>query len=310
MGGKLTTILLLALGGSTMPAAAASVTIPPSADTTLIEIAPTNNNGAQAWILAGKIQNDVYRNRALLRFDFTNLPPDARILSVALNIEVKRVPDEPPANSTFGLRRMLRPWSEGNKFANPDPNANPREPPGQGRPATAGDSTWLCAFFPTNEWSVPGGAEGLDFSSTESSFQLIGGLGPYRFESTPELVADVQEWVNQPGSNNGWMLLSNDEVTILTARRFASREDPDAHPTLEIEYAAPLIIESATRIGDQFALTFTAWLGQSYSVEFRDNLTAGQWHTLTNLGPTTTTIQYFVTDTIVEPQRFYRVTAY
>ena len=306
MGGKLTTILLLALGWSAMPAGAASVTNPPSADTTLIEIAPTNNNGAQAWILAGKIQNDVFRNRALVKFDFTNLPTNALILSVAFNIEVTRVPDEPPANSTFGLRRMLRPWGEGNKFA----TGAVDQPPGQGRPASAGEATWLCAFFPTNEWTEPGGASGVDFSSEESSFQFVGGLGSYRFESTPQLVADVQDWVNQPESNHGWMLLSNDEVTIFTARRFASREDPDAHPTLEIEYTAPLVIESATRLGDQFALTFTAWQGQSCSVEFRDNLLTGQWQTLTNLGLATTPTQHSVTDAITGPQRFYRITAY
>lgn len=283
---------------------AASVAIAPSADTTLIEIAPTNNNGAQAWVLSGKIQNDFYRMRGLFKFDLTTLPTNALIQSVAFNIEVTRVPDEPPVNSTFGLRRMLRPWGEGDKAA------TGLNPPGQGRPATAGDATWLYAFFPTNEWSAPGGAEGLDFSGTESSFEFIGGIGTYRFPATPELVADVQDWVENPESNFGWMLLSNDEVTILTARRFASREDPDAHPTLEIEYVPPLHIESAGRVGNQFTLTFTAWPGQSYAVEFRDSLMTGPWQTLTNLGLATIPTQHSVTDPVVEPQRFYRVAAY
>jgi hypothetical protein len=244
----------------------------------------------------------------LIKFDFTSFPKNALIQSVAFNTEVNRVPDEPPANSTFGLRRMLRPWGEGDKFA--DPNASPPEPPGHGRPATLGDATWLCAFFPTNEWSAPGGAEGLDFSSVESSFQFVVGLGPYRFESTPELVDDVQGWVNHPESNFGWMLLSNDEVTILTARRFASREDPDAHPTLEVEFFVPPHIEAMSQSNGQFSLTFTAWEGQAYAVEYRDSFTAGAWQTLTNLGPVAETSSFQLTEPVVQPQRFYRVTAY
>ena len=254
-------------------------------------------------MLAGRIQNN-YINRALFKFDFSNLPANALILSVALNIEVTRVPGEPPVDSTFGLHRMLRPWGEGTKAA------TGMDPPGQGRPATAGEATWLCAFFPTNEWSLPGGATGADFSSAESSFQFIGGLGPYRFESTPELVADVQDWVDHPESNYGWMLICNDEETIFTARRFASREDPDAHPTLEIEYVAPLQIESAGLVGDQFALTFIASPGQNYAVEYRDNLTSGAWQTLTNLGMVASPVRFSITDDLVPPHRFYRVTSY
>ncbi|MCL4787073.1 MAG: hypothetical protein KJ070_09820 [Verrucomicrobia bacterium] len=307
MGGVLK-IIVLAIGLGALRAVAASITNVPSADTSLIEIAPTNNNGAQAWFLAGKIQNDRYKNRALIKFDFTNLPSNALIESVALNVEVTRVPDEPPVNSTFGLRRMLRPWGEGDKAANPF--AIPPEPPGQGRPATAGEATWLCAFFPTNEWSAPGGAEGVDFSAVESSFEFIGGLGPYRFPSTPELVADVQDWIHDPQVNHGWMLLSNDEVTILTARRFASREDPDAHPTLEIEYTAVPVIESARHANDQFQLTFTAWPGQTCVVEYRDSLTQGSWQTLTNLESTTVPTRYSITDPPMNPQRFYRVVSF
>jgi len=304
LGGRFKAILLLALGWFATRAEAVFVTNLPSADTTLIEIAPTNNNGGQAWVLAGKIQNDFYRMRALFKFDFTSLPTNALILSVAFNIDVTRVPDEPPVNSTFGLRRMLRPWGEGDKAA------TGLNPPGQGRPASAGDATWLCAYFPTNEWFAPGGAEGQDYSSTESSFEFIGGIGSYRFPSTPELVSDVQDWVNAPDSNHGWMLLSMDEITILTARRFASREDPDAHPALEVEFFAPPQIESVGRTGDQFALRFTAWSGQSYAVEFSDSVASGEWQTLTNLGLATATTQHLVTDPVTQPKRYYRVTAY
>src|SRR6185295_11004379 len=184
LGGAANRILFLAVCVCALRAGAVSLTLIPSADTSLIEIAPTNNNGGQAWLLSGKIQNDVYRVRALMKFDFSTLPTNATVLAAALKVEVTRQPGDGLANSPFGLHRMLRPWGEGNKVAT--------TVPGQGLPATDGEATWRHAFFPTNEWTIPGAASGVDFSDIESSFQFVYGTGqsPYRFESTPELVAD------------------------------------------------------------------------------------------------------------------------
>lgn len=278
-----------------------SVSIIPSADTTLIGIAPTNNNGAQPWVLCGRIQIN-YVNRGLFKFDLTWLPTNAVIRSAAVTLEVIKVPDEPPENSTFGLHRMLRPWGEGDNVAGMFP--------GQGSPANAGEATYLCAFFPTNYWSAPGAAEGLDFSSVESSFQMIAGLGTYQFEFTPELADDVQGWVNNPDSNFGWLLKCNREETIFTARRFASRENLGAPPQLEIDYVVPPNIESTQRAGNQFRLSFTPWTGESYTVQYRDSLTSGSWQTLTNLGTVTNAAPVIVFDTVALPQRFYRVVGY
>jgi len=291
------------MGLAAAPAGAALVTNVPSADTSLIEIAPTNNNGAQAWVLAGRIQNDNYRNRGLFKFDFSNLPTNTQIRSATAVFQVTRVPADEPANASFGLHRMLRPWGEGNKFAALG------QPPGHGRPATAGEATWRCAFHPTNDWSVPGGAADVDFSSVESSFQSIGDLGTYRFEPTPELIADVQDWVNHPESNFGWMLLCNAEDTPWNARRFGSREDPEAYPTLEIDYLIPPRIDSFTRSGNQSHLTFTTAPGNYYLVEFLDSFASGHWQTLTNLGLATNAASISVPDLTPAAGRFYRVAA-
>lgn len=295
---------MLALSFWVLRAGAASLTFIPSADTALIEIAPTNNSGGQAWLLSGKIQNDVYRDRALMKFDFSALPTNAIVLSAVVTLEVTRQPGDGLANAPFGLHRMLRPWGEGDKVAT--------TVPGQGLPATAGEATWRHAFFPTNEWTVPGGAAGLDFSDIESSFQFIYGVGqsPYRFESTPELVADVQSWVNSPQSNYGWMLLCDDEATIFTARRFGSREDPDAPPRLDIEFIVPPYVAASGRANDLFHLSFTTWPGQSYAVEFRDSFATGTWQTLTNLEPATNATPVSITDPVSGPQRFYRVLSF
>jgi hypothetical protein len=306
LAGTFKRILLLAIGGFAFRAGAASLTLDAVADTSLLEVAPSNNNGGQAFVISGAIQNppaDPNRTRALYRFDLTYLPTNTRIESVALELTVTKQPGDGLVNSAFGLHRMLRSWGEGNKEALTNP--------GQGLQATAGEATWLHRFFPTNPWATPGGEPDVDFVSSESAFQLIYGAGDsYRFESTPELVADVQQWVNDPASNFGWMLNSDDEGTPFTARHFGSREDASAHPNLEIQFFVPPRIESAQRVGGEFQLSFTTWPGQSYEVEFRDALATGVWQSLTNTGLATNITQRSIADPIIAPQRFYRVVAF
>ncbi len=295
-------ILLLALGGGVFRAGAVSITNSSSADTSLLEIEPSHNNGGQASVISGHIQNP-FRTRGLYQFDLTSLPTNTLIQSVVLELTVTAEPGDGLANAAFGLHRMLRPWGEGDKVA--------VARPGQGEPATAGEATWSHSFYPTNAWTAPGGAADVDFVSSESSFQFIYGTGEaYRFESTPELVADVQAWVNDPPANFGWMLICDDEPTPFTARHFGSREDQGAHPNLEIQFLVPPRIDSAQRVGSEFQLRFTTWPGQSYAVEFHTIRADSPWHLLTNTGLATNVSQRVVADPIVAPQRFYRVVAF
>lgn len=279
---------------------ALSVTNFPVADTTLMEVAPDHNNGGQAWVLAGRTQNGPH-NRALYRFGFSNLPGNAIIQSAVLQLEVTRQPnDASSVNSPFSLHRMLKPWGEGTNVA----VANP----GQGTPATPGEATWTHGFYPTNAWAAPGGAAGIDYLSGGSSFQFIYGsdLSPYRFENTPEMVDDAQEWVSHPEKNFGWILIGDDD-TIFTARRFNSREDTNAQPALEITFILPAQLDRAQKIGNQFNLSFVALPGQSYTIEFRNSFSTGTWQTLADAGYFTQTNRVLVVDTVVATQRFYRV---
>jgi hypothetical protein len=301
--GNLTKIFfLLALAFFAVRAGAVSVTNNSVADTSLLEFAPSNNNGGQAFVISGHIQNPG-RARGLYQFNLTGLPTNAVILSVVLELTVTRQPGDGLANSAFSVHRMSRSWGEGNKIA--------IHVPGQGLAAGAGEATWLCAFHPTNAWTSPGGEPDVDFVSSESSFQSINVAGEsYRFESTPELVGDVQAWVSNPSSNFGWMLICDDEATPFTARHFGSREDPGAHPNLEIQYLVPPHIDSAQRTGNQFNLTFTTRPGQTYTVEFRASSSSGVWQTLTNLGLATNVTPVLITDTVIASQRFYRVVSF
>jgi len=272
----------------------------PVADTSLLEVAPTNNLGGFPGMNAGTTQ-EYKKTRALLRFDFSSLPTNTVVLSATLQIEVTRQPDEPPNNTTFGLHRMLRPWGEGNK--------HPATQPGKGLPASPGEATWICAFHPTNAWTVPGGAPDVDFSSIESSSQFIYGTGdsPYRFETTPELVADVIAWVKSPASNFGWMLLCNEESVNFTARRFSTREDTvNSPPFLELQCLVPPRIDSIQRTGNQCNLSFVARTGQCYRIQYRDSF-ASNWQSLTTISPFAEDTNILCVDIASAPQRFYRL---
>lgn len=205
------------------------VTLNPSADTALHEYFPGNNLGAQAWLTAGTTQNGP-RTRGLMQFDLTGvIPLGAIINSVTLTLEVTRTPIDGDAPSNFLLHRMLVDWAEGTGSGNP---------PTLGRAALPGETTWNERRAGAAPWGAPGGLAGVDYAAAWSGQQFIYGenFSPYTFASTPGLVADAQRWLDQPASNFGWMMLTQDESANFSARRFASREDPFRAPILEIDF--------------------------------------------------------------------------
>lgn len=64
----------------------------------------------------------------------------------------------------------------------------------------------------------------------------MGGAGYYVWQS-PEMIADVQAWLDNPAANFGWLLRGN-ESAASTAKRFATREElePTFRPLLHVEY--------------------------------------------------------------------------
>lgn len=206
------------------------ITLQPTADTTLFEVAPDNALGGADFFNAGTAANSS-RNRALLYFDLTGLiPPGAQITSVLLSMDVVRQPRADPESSLFSLRRVLSSWGEGSTYQEDPLN------PGKGGPAQAGDATWNYRSYNDTAWSTPGGEAGGDFSTEISSTTIVYGLGDLvLFENTPRLVSDVEHWVEHPELNFGWMLKTETEAQRRTARSFASRESGFG-PTLSIDY--------------------------------------------------------------------------
>ena len=99
-------------------------------------------------------------------------------------------------------------WGEGNS------NAGGQE--GIGITPQANDATWVHRFFNTSTWVTRGG----DFNPTPSASINVANVGTYTWTSS-ELVADVQNWLNNSSSNFGWIILGN-ETSTHTAKRFAS----------------------------------------------------------------------------------------
>ena len=97
-------------------------------------------------------------------------------------------------------------------------------------PPSAGDATWIHSEFPNAFWNTPGG----DFEPTPLATTSVGTTGEYFQWNSPELAASVQDWLDNPSQNFGWMLLGDE--TVISAKRFDSRENtnPATRPTLTV----------------------------------------------------------------------------
>lgn len=213
---------------STPSARADVVTLLPGADATLVEVAPGNSLGGADFFNAGTAGANGLRNRALMSFALGGaIPPGSIITSVSLTLEVTRFPDPGAQSSLFFLRRMLQSWGEGAQV--------PEGGPGLGAPALPGDATWLSRFAGGPAWAAPGGLAGVDFVDAPSAGAFLSAGDPLNFETSPQLVADVQYWVDNPSENFGWILMTEDESVQKSARSFASRESGFG-PMLVIEF--------------------------------------------------------------------------
>ena len=221
------------------------ITIGPSKDNTLYQSDTGSlSNGAGPSFFVGTTAGSLIR-RGVIAFDIAgSVPAGATINTVALRLNMSMTL---AAAQPVELHRLLADWGEGTSVA---PGGG-----GGGAPATTNDATWIHRFFNTVTWTNPGG----DFSPSVSARTTVGAPGSYVWGSTPEMVADVQGWLNNPGSNFGWLLLGN-EATSQTAKRFDSKENPtpSSRPTLTIDYtAAPDTLRVTSFAGSPNGFTAT-----------------------------------------------------
>ena len=250
-----------------------SLSLKPAADTTLFETTPDNNLGGAPTLVAGTTAQG-FRSRALVQFDFTQLPPGVVVSSASLRVQVVKASTLGGKASDFELHRVLDAWGEGDKSGS------------NGALAGQGEATWRMRFAPNTAWSSPGGAASVDFDSAPGATSHIDTPGSYTFESSPALVADIQFWVDHPTANFGWLLQTAAEQTAQTARRFGSREDPDNAPIFTVEFVPASVSIRFSSISLTGTNVLLSWTGPAvnYQVQATSDLGSTNW---TAFGPTT-----------------------
>jgi hypothetical protein len=224
----LAVILLSALEfAAYMSASAGIANIMPSKDNTLYEYDPAegdHSNGAGFHFFAGENAQGELR-RGVIAFDVAGaIPAGSTITAVTLTLNMSMTPTD---EKTVELHKLLADWGEGTSHA---PMGE-----GDGAPATPNDATWRHRFFDTIFWTTEGG----DFSSVVSASQSVGSVGQYMWSSA-QMVGDVQEWLDNPVSNFGWLVLG-DESGVATSKRFDTRESASP-PMLTIQFTAPRVL--------------------------------------------------------------------
>ena len=204
-------------------ASAVVLDLPASLDNTMYSEDGTAANGVGEFAFTGQTK-DGFNRRALIAFDIAGaIPAGATINTVSLTLRYSRT-----KNNTLratNLHRVSLAWGEGNSNASQGGE-------GQGAPAANGDATWTHRVYATNLWSSPGG----DFALTASATTQVGGNGTYVW-SAAQMATDVQNWLDNPASNFGWVVIGN-ETTPESAKRFDSRQNTTANnrPVLTVDY--------------------------------------------------------------------------
>lgn len=184
-------------------------------------------NGAGTRLFVGRVAatGSYGRRRALIKWDIAgSIPAGSRILAVKLDLWVDISSAFLPQNTL--AHRVLQDWSEG--------TVAPPRGGGMGAPATAGSTTWLHTNYPSQFWNNAGG----DFAATSSFTFDMPNTGAILTEPLAGLIADVQDMLDNPASNYGW-LFKTPEVQTTTARAMLTREALGLRPKLHITYLTP-----------------------------------------------------------------------
>lgn len=194
----------------------AAISINPTQDNSIYS--ESNNSNALGALYAGKTNGSGVR-RALFQFDIAGSVPAGSVIdSVSLDLTQTKI--GPAGTATFELHPLLAAWGEGTSSGT-----------GAGGSPTAGDATWNFRLYNTNSWTSAGG----DFGATSGTATFGTSNIVYTFGSQAGLVTDVQNWLDSPGSNFGWILRAANESTT-TARELGSSEDAGQEPILTINY--------------------------------------------------------------------------
>jgi hypothetical protein len=216
---------------------AATITIGASRDGTIYFNHTDRGSGGGNALISGTNGQDDPR-RALIAFDIAgHVPAGAKIRRATMSLVLGALPTEPSAMSLIETHRILADWGEGTTQQQAPANDS-LGGTGQGAPAANGDVTWSSRFWGGSPipWNTPGG----DFAASASSAAAVGQAIDVRYTwpSTAATVGDVQNWLDDPAMNFGWMLVNGDESSMSTFRVFFSRHVATAmlRPELTVDY--------------------------------------------------------------------------
>ncbi|HEX5445037.1 MAG TPA: DNRLRE domain-containing protein [Pirellulales bacterium] len=230
--------VLLAILSFAPRALGGQVILTPAKDNTLIQRSDPGSqlSNGQGDIFVGRTNQDgqgtatISIRRGLVQFDVAgNIPAGATITSATLTmVDVMGL----NGDRTVELHRVLADWGEGASFQNG----------GMGAASQAPDASWLYNFYNTSSWTTPGG----DFSNAVSASTTLydasapgpifpsGSSFSWSSATDPQMIADVQDWLDSPASNFGW-LLRGDESAGKTIKRLAGGESATP-PVLVINF--------------------------------------------------------------------------
>lgn len=206
---------------------ASTVQLFASHDNTIYDVTTGDqSNGSGEFIVVGGAAGTAVARRGLLSFDIAsaNIPDGSTVLDVVLSMNLAQSIGGP---ATVGVHRLLKAWGE----AGSNPSADEIE----GAPAQPLDATWLFSRFDSAAWGNPGG----DFAGSSAAAPMTS-PGVYEWVGGG-LIADVQDWLEHPDSNFGWLLKGTEAAGNI--QLFNSRDGLGSvyHPTLEITYEPPVL---------------------------------------------------------------------
>jgi len=226
---------------------ASQVEIGAEQDATLLggSDATTNNSLADPGIFAGT-DGEGNPKRGLIEFNVAAaVPAGATITGVQLQLTLGQVAGSGGGSSggtngpeTISLYDESQAWGQPTNFA----GATSFGGTGHGSAPDTGDATWNYSFYDTTPWTVTGG----DWTSSlpdVADASVTGTLTAFTWSSAA-MVTDVQNWLNNPSANFGWIVKNADETDPTDFRAFwsaqgaAANDDPALAPELSVTYVA------------------------------------------------------------------------
>jgi len=195
------------------------------------------NFGRLAMLRAGRYGQE---QRALLRFDLSSVPPEAKVGAAWLQLYLADWPGgergRRSSKSRFVAYEVLKDWQagrgSGNRFWR-----NKKNPP-----VVAGEASWQAHSYP-DKWAEPGCGKG----GVDRSAEPIGASDEVRkfgrWVTIPLARRVVSGWIRDPRNNRGVLVLGTRACGIFHSSDF---EDPAMRPRLILGFTAGIASAGAT----------------------------------------------------------------